>query len=288
MSGWDDYPVHGRCVVFAQRSSSVVRMDELMDVLTAEISKDLTFSFSEEVPTRRILTTMDALATAGRPHGGANRPFGFEADKVTVRDGEAAIIRVLAARFIAGESLRSLAVWLEAEGIRTVTGRAWKTPTLASMLSSGRIAGLREHHGEVVSRAVWTPIITETDRDLILARFNRRPAKRPRQYYLLRGMMRCGKCGTALYSSARKSSRRYVCMSGPDHGGCGKLSVVAEAIERVVVSEYRQRTCTSAWDDLQPECRRELLRLVLEHVVVDGGAPGRNFDPKRVRCVWRM
>ena len=28
---------------------------------------------------------MDLRANEGRPHGGSNRPFGYEADKVTVR-----------------------------------------------------------------------------------------------------------------------------------------------------------------------------------------------------------
>jgi preprotein translocase subunit SecG len=58
---------------------------------------------------------------------------------------ETEVIRVLVARFLAGESLRSLATWLDSEGVRTVTGGAWKTVTVKAMLTSGRIAGLREH-----------------------------------------------------------------------------------------------------------------------------------------------
>jgi Recombinase zinc beta ribbon domain len=58
----------------------------------------------------------------------------------------------------------------------------------------------------------------------------RRAARR----YALSGLLRCGKCGTRLYSAARGDRRRYVCLSGPDHGGCGKLTVVAEPVEELI------------------------------------------------------
>lgn len=101
---------------------------------------------------RRVRRKMEQNAAAGLPHGGWRRPFGFHDDKVTIHADEAAVVRTLAARFIAGESLRSLAAWLEAEGVRTVSGNGWRTPTLSAMLSSGRIAGLREHRGTVVGK----------------------------------------------------------------------------------------------------------------------------------------
>lgn len=41
-------------------------------------------------------------AEAGLPHGGYIRPFGFDNDKVTIREDEAEVIRDLAARYIAG------------------------------------------------------------------------------------------------------------------------------------------------------------------------------------------
>ena len=41
----------------------------------------------------RVRRKMQANAAAGRPHGGNRRPFGYEADRVTVRPDEAALIR---------------------------------------------------------------------------------------------------------------------------------------------------------------------------------------------------
>jgi len=115
---------------------------------------------------------------------------------MTVRKDEALVIRGLAARFLAGESLRSLAIWLDAEQVRTVAGGPWRTSTLRAMLSSGRIAGLREHRGQVIGKARWRRIISEAQRSRILARMAEQTVsgRRPPRRYLLSGMLRCGKC----------------------------------------------------------------------------------------------
>ena len=196
---------------------------------------------------RRQRRKNDEVAAAGLPsHGGSNRPFGYEADKITVRLDEADVIRRVVLRYLAGESLRSIATWLDAEGVRTVAGGLWKTPTLRTLVASPRIAGLRVHRGEVIGRAMWDPIITETQRDRVLARqaelaiSGRRSARR----YLLSGMLRCGKCGNRLFSSAKVGSRRYVCLSGPDHGGCGRLTVVAPPVEELVTAAVLYRLDT--------------------------------------------
>ncbi len=60
-------------------------------------------------------------AQAGKPHG-PNRPFGYEADQIPVRDGEADIVRALVRRTVAGESMRSLAAWLNEQAYRLPAG----------------------------------------------------------------------------------------------------------------------------------------------------------------------
>lgn len=194
---------------------------------------------------RRVKRKMDEIAVAGRPHGGI-RPFGFEADRVTIRPDEAEVLRQIVARFIAGESYRSLCTWLDEAGIKTVAGGPWTTSTLRSNLGSARIAGLRDHRGQL-TKAVWEPIISEADRDKVLARMEAakaNPGRRTPRRYLLSGLLRCGKCGTRLYSATRGERRRYVCMSGPDHGGCGKLTVVAPPVEELVAAAVLYRLDT--------------------------------------------
>lgn len=67
-----------------------------------------------------------------------------------------------------GESLRSLAVSLDEQSIATVSGKPWRTPTLVALLASGRFAGLRDHQGQVIGKAVWEPIIIEQTRGQVL------------------------------------------------------------------------------------------------------------------------
>lgn len=204
----------------------------------------------------RVKRKMQANATAGLPHGSV-RPFGYEADKITIREGEAVIVRDLVARFLAGESVRSLAASLTEQEVPTVSGVArWRSGTVKIMISSGRIAGLREHHGQVVGAAVWKPIITVAERDRVLARFAARAqsGRRASQTYLLTGMLRCGRCGSALWSSARHDgksgrTRRYVCLNGPDHGGCGRLTVVAVPVEDLICEGVLTRLDSPALAD---------------------------------------
>ncbi len=195
---------------------------------------------------RRVRRKHQEIALSGRPNGGSLRPFGYDTDKITVRPDEAVIIERLVSRYIAGESLRSLATWLDEQEIRTVTGKPWISSTVRTMISSGRIAGLREHKGEIVGPAVWDAIITPAERDKVLAkmadaaRTNSRTARR----YVLSGLPRCGKCDHKLYSAARETTRRYVCIAGIDHGGCGRLTVVAPPLEELVTDAVLYRLDT--------------------------------------------
>lgn len=195
---------------------------------------------------RRVKRKMEQNAAAGLPHGGSRRPFGYAEDRVTVIQSEAAIIRTLVGRFLAGESPRSLAIWLQEQGISTVSGKPWRSPTVTAMLANPRLAALRASNGVVVAPAVWDPIISEDQHRRVCALMQQKAVtgKRSPRRYVLSGMLRCGKCGSKLYSAARQDRRRYVCLSGPDHGGCGKITVVAEPVETLIAAAVLHRLDT--------------------------------------------
>ena len=176
----------------------------------------------------RIRRKMLQNAEKGLPHGSV-RPFGYENDKITLRDDEARVVREMVDRYLAGASIRSLTIWLNDTGVAPAVAKSWQTSAVRQILTSGRIAGLREHRGEVIGPAAWPAIITPAERDRVLARMATRSLTKTRvpRTYLLSGMLRCGRCGNRLFSQARHSNpdnrvRRYVCLKGPDHGGCGR------------------------------------------------------------------
>ena len=186
-------------------------------------------------------------AEQGLPHGSV-RPFGYDDDKITLREDEATVVREMVDRYLAGESLRALTVWLNDAGVEPAIATSWRTSAVRQIISSGRIAGLREHHGEVIGPAVWPAIITPAQRDRVLARMTARTVAKTRapRTYLLSGMLRCGRCGNRLFSQARHVNpenrvRRYVCLKGPDHGGCGRLTVVAHPVEQLLTDAALSR-----------------------------------------------
>ena len=192
---------------------------------------------------RRIARKAQEIAEAGRPMMGGPRPFGFTDDRVTHHPAEAPVVRELAARALAGETLRSLTTWLQEQGVRTVGGNDWRSTTVRQLLTNPRQWGMRVHRGQVIGPATWEPIITPDDgerlRRLLLdpARRTNRSARR----YLLSGMLTCGKCDRAMRSAPKNGVRRYACAAGPDFHGCGGVYIYAEMLERFIADAVLYR-----------------------------------------------
>jgi DNA invertase Pin-like site-specific DNA recombinase len=201
---------------------------------------------SSDDTSRRIRRKHQELALAGKPGGGGNRPFGYRADRLTVLPSEAAIVRDLVRRVLAGESIRSLAVDLDRRGIPTTTGRpSWSIQTLKRMLRSPRLAGQRAYHDEIVAVGGWEAIITAEESARVRAVLDERGQSRrrdARRYLLAGGLLRCGLCEAVLVSRpAGDGTRRYVCAKGPGLAGCGRIATKADPIEALLVEAVLYR-----------------------------------------------
>jgi site-specific DNA recombinase len=187
---------------------------------------------------RRIRRKHEELAAAGKVSGGGSRPYGYEADKRTIRASEAAVVRECSRRFLAGESIRAIAADLNERQIPTATGGSWSPQTLRRMLGSARIAGQREHRGEIVAKAEWPGIMSPTDSARIRAKLAdpERRTNRSARRYLLTRLLKCGLCGESLVSRPRSDGqRRYACAAGPGFSGCGHLYIAADPVEAWVL-----------------------------------------------------
>lgn len=147
---------------------------------------------------------------------GGRRPFGYEADGVTVVPDEAALIRHCCAQILAGQgqSLHSLTAEANASKVRTSTGGIWRPPALRAMLLRSRNAGLMTYQGEVTGKAQWPAIVPEETWRAVCAVLNdpsRFAGAVSVKRHLGSGLYQCGVCGdgtTVRSSSTRGAGRR--------------------------------------------------------------------------------
>jgi hypothetical protein len=138
-----------------------------------------------------------------------------------------------------GESLRRIAFDFNDRGIKPVAGGRWAGSTLRRMLISPRIAGLREHHGEVVGDAVWPAIIDRATHDRLVGLLDdpsrrRENFGRPRVHPLV-GLVYCASCGGKMTTAiAPRQGRVYGCRKDENPICPARVRIVAEPLEAYV------------------------------------------------------
>jgi site-specific DNA recombinase len=210
-------------------------------------------------------------ASRGEPHGRV--PYGYRRvyDPLTrrllrqeVHPEEAAVVRDLFARVVAGQSMRSIAIDFAARGIRTRgtvkhPPRPFTNADLRVMALNPTYAGLRTHHpgGKGTPRrkvgsldgavkGTWPAIIGEEDfhsaRALLMspARRNWRPGGAK---HLLSLIALCDVCEGPLTAEYREGVRQYVCRDASHvRVDADDLDVVA----LIVIAEFLSREDTAA------------------------------------------
>ena len=193
-------------------------------------------------------------ARAGKRSGGGSRPFGYKIIRHDLGEGgkrryriigeeiepaEAEAIKEAAIRVLRGESIRSIAFNFNDRGIKPVAGGRWAGSTLRRMLVSPRIAGLREHNGEVVGDAAWPAIIDRATHDRLVGLLDdpsrrRENFGRPRRHPLV-GLVYCGSCGGKMTTAiAPRQGRGYVCRKDENPVCPARVRIVAEPLEAYV------------------------------------------------------
>jgi hypothetical protein len=172
------------------------------------------------IRSERVGAAVERNTRAGKRTGGGSRPFGYKIIRHDQGEGarrrwrivgeelkpaEAELIKEAAKRMLNGESLRSIAMDWNKRGITTVgasstkpkdgrtdqdrRARVWHGSMIRRILVSPRIAGLREHHGEVITKdgepvkAAWPEIISRETHDRLvgLLKDPRRPTRELRR-----------------------------------------------------------------------------------------------------------
>ncbi|RAN79321.1 hypothetical protein B5P43_15540 [Bacillus sp. SRB_336] len=209
------------------------------------------------------------LATNGKWPG--RRVYGYEAD-ATVIPAEAAIIRELAERVLAGDSFNEIARDLNTRGVGTVNSSTWRASTIVAIVSAARIAGHREHHGVITAKNAWTAIIDDETSMLLRARLapGQTGVKRggPRKH-LLTGLLKCGKCGYPLVRGlgGRLRVPIYRCAKNVGAPNCGGLTINAAPAEEFLAEVLFQARDRPA--ELETKDAGELAKWAAEREKLD-------------------
>lgn len=184
---------------------------------------------------------------------GGRIPWGYRIEAGRLwQTPDAAWLRQMAERATRGESVRSIAAWLTAEGVPAPRGGRWGTSSVAQMLRNPVLAGLQPrgrngrdgvHTDDSGQSVVVTdePILSHGERRALMMALDgrtgsaggRRAGRRPARS-LLGGLLRCGLCTGPMTSAGAY----YRCQAATQRrGACPGVSCPqAEADEYVVRS----------------------------------------------------
>lgn len=99
---------------------------------------------------RRVARKHAEMAEQGKNAGSRFRPFGWLPDRYHLHPIEGPVARTICEKFLAGESLHGICVWLQANNIVHTGGSRWTTAALRAWLKNPRLAGWRRFRGEIV------------------------------------------------------------------------------------------------------------------------------------------
>jgi site-specific DNA recombinase len=194
---------------------------------------------SSDDTSRRLKDQKQERAESGLPNGGL-RAHGYTKNGMKIVPEEAAVIEEQFERFSKGETPYSIAADLNARGITTAQGKAWTEAAVRRQLQNKRVAGICWHNGKEVAAGKWPAIIKRDKWDFVqellafrsVAARGKRARNRAPRAYILRGLVICGNCGTAM---AGCSGKLYRCSRANRQDGkkCAR-SMLAEPLERFV------------------------------------------------------
>ncbi len=240
MARFSRRPIEGeRLILAAERGLVILDSEGEFDLSTANGRKTFrdqlnAAAYESDRLSTRVKRGKRVKAARGESNH-THRPFGWERDGVTVRESEAAILREMVARILAGESLKRIAVDLNERGVATSVGAKWSGEKVKRVVANPRNGGFVAHLGEIMGRLPGEPLIGESDWDRLTAKFAAQGRGRPAAAeYLCSGLVYCGGCGRQLTGRPQYDRtpypdgsvrRRYWCQKRLTGGGCNKVSV---------------------------------------------------------------
>lgn len=190
-----------------------------------------------------------------------------ESGRLMVDEAEAATIRKVVERVIAGASLYEVSRWLNDQGVPTARGGQWRAMTVAAMLRSPVLLGWLPASKGATEPArdpetleavrVGQPILSMAERRRLLDALASRtgswkggrkvsPGRKPRA--LLVGLARCAACGSSMTGGGTKANQRYACTARANGTACPGNTVSLPGAD-----DYVTRRALTYWAALEPD-----------------------------------
>jgi site-specific DNA recombinase len=213
-----------------------------------------------ETSTDRVKAAKLQAAKAGKPSGG-NRAYGYEQNGMVIIEHEAAVVREIIGRFIAGDSWRTIALDLNVRSAPTAKGNNWSAINVRNVAVRPRNIAIRVHN-ENEYPAQWPALISpEMWEDLELAIKRGQALYGSRTYtrkHLLKGFVFCGVCGNRMnIISAQARDGSYLpafnCRKIDDirgEVGCGTVKRRQAPVEDLVIDCIMYRLDTPELGEL--------------------------------------
>lgn len=247
---------------------------------------------SDEI-SERVRDRLDQRRAEGLPHGG-KRPYGWEMDRVTVRESEAEWIRWGVRQTLAGVPVRAQYCELNERGVRTATGREWRHVMWRDVLMTARHAGLMT---DGRSPAGWPAIISPEEHRAVV-RVLGDPARvttpgRGGRLHLLSGIATCAlqECGRTLRvgkSKGRNAESYDVYRCYPAGHVIRSRERLDEYVREVIAERLRRpdvmRLFAEEADESARDVRRaaereaERLRRLIDDAAAEHAASGLPFS----------
>jgi len=256
LSRFSRRPIEGeRLIEAAERGLLILDSESEYDLTGANGKKQFrdmlagAAYYSDDL-SRKVKRGKLAKALNGNPEDGGrhldragwqDRPFGWEADCLTQRPAEVAILREMAARVLKRQPQDHIAADLNARGSTTTRGRPWTSSKLKELLLRERNRGNITHLGVVVAQLPGEPVIDSATFDRLAEMYAaRRPGRPYTRTYAASGVALCAACRVPLTGRpvARRRpypdgsvAREYRCLKRLESAACGSVAVDQRALD---------------------------------------------------------
>lgn len=262
-----------------------LRSDQSAFRLVAAVLSEVARSEAESGVVRARNAMHYRKVEANKFAGGASVPFGYRSEPapdgvgrvLVVNEAEAAVVRAMAARVLAGETLAGVKRYVSELGVPTSKSAArraarageptdgldrgtWRSSTVRELLTSDTVLGRVTHRGDLVRdehglpRQVWEPILdlatVERLRDRLgrqtapsLAYPEAKPKRGPRPGHgrasrLLSGVAFCAVCDRRLYVTTSGGKAIYACATSRNDGECPSPKINADGLDAHVAAVF--------------------------------------------------